>query len=502
MTAQRDLDRTLGAWFGAEAAPAPPPEPLASILKSTRDRRPRPAFVAGIGSHWVGGPPIGARDGTLRPAGTGVRAVVWALLVLGALVALVLGALLLTGGSPSLPAVVPLQSATPAPTGEPTAGLVAEASVGPVAEASVGPSATPPVFPSPPEPAPGQAVQTKVADLHVARGEPVVVALDDGRVLVVGGLSGAPGEIVDPSARQSTVTDPGAVTGDGSGVLLRDGRVLLVLTDSNELVSSVFLFDPKTLSWTTVDAPDYQGDDHVAAASKNRHHPTLTLLRDGRALLSGGRLNVSNGGTQTVVDSAALFDPATETISPTGSMVHPRADHSATTMQDGRVLLAGGRGSCVAQGSSLSGCELPELRDAEVYDPATGTFTPTGRMASARGATEGMLLADGRVLVLPTSTDSVDDSAGLVEIYDPSRGTFAVAGTTPHRVGTAALLPDGRVFLITNQFMDTWAGVFDPATGATQNAPAPPVQGQQPAVLPDGRLMLVGGPWAELYTWP
>ena len=295
MTAQHDLDRTLGAWFGVVAAPAPPPEPLANILESTRDRRPRPALVAGIGSHWVGGRSlIGAPDGTLRPAGSDLRAVIWALLVLGALVVLVLGALLLTGGSPSLPAVVPLQSATPAPTGEPTAGPAAEASVGPVAEASVGPSATTPVFPSPPEPVPGQAVQTKVADLHVARGEPVVVALDDGRVLVVGGLSDAPGEIVDPSARQSTVTDPGAVTGDGSGVLLRDGRVLLVLTDSNELVSTVFLFDPKTLSWTPVDAPDYQGDDHVAAASKNRHHPTLTLLGDGRVLLSGGRLNVSN----------------------------------------------------------------------------------------------------------------------------------------------------------------------------------------------------------------
>ena len=157
------------------------------------------------------------------------------LLVLGALVVLVLGALLLTGGSPSLPAVVPLQSATPAPTGEPTAGPAAEASVGPVAEASVGPSATPPVFPSPPEPAAGTGRPDQGRrPSRGSRDEPLVVALDDGRVLVVGGLSDAPGEIVDLSARQSTVTDPGAVTGDGSGVLLRDGRVLLVLTDSND----------------------------------------------------------------------------------------------------------------------------------------------------------------------------------------------------------------------------------------------------------------------------
>jgi hypothetical protein len=493
MTGQHDLDRTLGAWFEAEAEPAPPPEPLARMLESTRHRRPRRALVAGIGSHWVGGRlPIGARDGAPRPAGADVRAVVWALLLLGALVALLLGALLLPGGSPSLPAVVPHQSATPATTAEPSSG--------PVAEASVGPSATPPVFPSPPESAPGQAVQTKVADLHVARGAPVVVALDDGRVLVVGGLSDAPGEIVDPSARQSTVTEPGAVTGDGSGVLLRDGRVLLVLTDSNHYVSTVFLFDPKTMSWTPVDAPDYQGDELLAkpGTSKVRHYPTLTLLRDGRVLLSGGRLNVVNSGTQTVVDSAALFDPVTETISPTGSMVHPRADHSATTMPDGRVLIAGGHGSCVAEDKPLTGCETPELQSAEIYDPATGTFTATGGMASARGATKGMLLPDGRVLVLPVYIDSVDDGPGLVEIYDPSRRTFASAGTTPHHVLNAALLPDGRAFVNT----DTWAGVFDPATRLTQDAPAPPVEGQRPAVLSDGRLMLVGGPWAELYTWP
>jgi len=425
----------------------------------------------------------------------GLTPLIAALVLLGLLIALI-GALLLPGGRPSLPAVVvPPASATPAPT---------VASAAPVAEASAGPSPTPLVFPSPLlKPARGQAVQTKAADLHVSRYDnPVVVALPDGRVLVVGGLSDAPGEVVDPSTGQSTVTDPGAVTGDGSGVLLRDGRVLLVLTDTNHGTSTVFLFDPETSSWAPVDAPDYQGESLAKGASNIRRYPTLTLLHDGRVLLSGGRLNLSSSGTQTTVESAALFDPVTAMISPTGSMVHPRVGHSATTMSDGRVLIAGGRGSCATPTEVLRSCDAP-LRDAEIYDPATGAFTPTGGMSSLQGTTEGLSLPDDRVLVLPTATagyepDGGDDGPGHVEIYDPSSETFEVAATTPHPARTAALLPDGRVFLTAG----TWAGVFDPTTGLTQVAPAPPAEAQQPAVLPDGRVLLVGGPWAELYTWP
>ena len=90
MTGQHDLDRTLGAWFGTEAAAAPPPEPLARILETTRTVRPRPALTARAGSHWAGAESkIGSR-GSLR----NVRpAMVVALLTLLA-VALVGGAAL------------------------------------------------------------------------------------------------------------------------------------------------------------------------------------------------------------------------------------------------------------------------------------------------------------------------------------------------------------------------------------------------------------------------
>jgi hypothetical protein len=103
MTAVHDLDRTLAAWLGTEAEPAPPPEPLIRILEKTRGRRSRPSFVAGFGSHWVSDSAGAVRDGTasLRVA------VVIALVAL--LVVALLGGMLLIGGRRLVPPALPLR---------------------------------------------------------------------------------------------------------------------------------------------------------------------------------------------------------------------------------------------------------------------------------------------------------------------------------------------------------------------------------------------------------
>lgn len=453
-----------------------------------------------------------------RSSGIGLSPVVAALLLLGLLIALV-GTLLLTGSSPKLPAVVaPTTSASPAPV--------------PVA-VPAGPGASPAEFPvTSSKPAPGQGVMTRIADMTESRIEPAMVTLTDGRVLIVGG--GASAEVFDPpTGRFVTVAAPDSMSGDGSGVLLRDGRVLVVLYSGNNLASSIGLFDPHTMTWTRVAAKGYVGTE-LDGSGPIRRYPTLTLLHDGRVLLSGGEVNSHGGGTGTVVDTAELFDPVTETISPTGSMVRPRTGHSATTLPDGRVLVAGGLGPCDTVRSALRSCELPDLRDAEIYDLATGTFTPTGGMSAVQGTTKSLLLPDGRVLVLPMSTphptwaSNGGDGSGVVETYDPSSGTFTANATTPHQGRTATLLQDGRVFLTAQWDLPTpadgrpvpfttWSGIFDPTTGLTEDAPAPPAGWQQPAPVADGRILLVGGgvqgmttdgavdnqavPWAELYEW-
>lgn len=460
-----------------------------------------------------------------RSSGIGLTPLVAALLLLGLLIAL-LGALLLSGSRPKFPAVVaPTASATPSPVATP----------GPVAVAvTPGPSVPPPSFPATSsKPVPGQGVMTRVADMIESRIEPVIVTLTDGRVLIASG--GASAEVLDPSTgRFVTVPEPGSVTGDGAGVLLRDGRVLVVLYSGNNLASSIHVFDPRTATWTRIAAKGYVGTELDGGSGSIRRYPTLTLLHDGRVLLSGGEVNSPGGGTGTVVDTAEIFDPVTETIAPTGSLGKPRTGHSATTLPDGRVLVAGGQGLCDTVRDAFRGCSLPALQDAEIYDPATGTFTPTGGMSAVQGRTAGLLLPDGRVLVLPMSTPHPNwasnggDDSGVVETYDPSSGTFTEAATTPHRARTATLLQDGRIFLTAQWDLPTpadgrpvpfktWSGVLDPTTGLTKDAPAPPAGWQQPALLTDGRILLVGGvvnavtpdgagdsqavAWAELYKW-
>src|SRR5262249_28742599 len=119
------------------------------------------------------------------------------------------------------------------------------------------------------------------------------------------------------------------------------------------------------------------------ATPRQRH--TATLLQDGRVLVTGGMVGVESS---TATASAEIYDPVTGTWSLTGNMMKARSRHTATLLPNGKVLIAGGRGTNTLSRSS-----------AELYDPATGVFTLTGAMADARDNFSANLLADGRVLV-------------------------------------------------------------------------------------------------------
>ena len=99
-------------------------------------------------------------------------------------------------------------------------------------------------------------------------------------------------------------------------------------------------------------------------------------------VLVAGGLNV-NGN---ILASAELYDPASETWSTTGSLVTGRTFHTATLLPNGKVLVAGGLGST-------------GLASAELYDPASGTWTATGSLADAREGHTATLLPNGKVLV-------------------------------------------------------------------------------------------------------
>jgi hypothetical protein len=163
-----------------------------------------------------------------------------------------------------------------------------------------------------------------------------------------------------------------------------------------------------------------------------RRDYTATLLSDGRVLMVGG-----SGDT-----SAELYDPETGKFSPTGSTAEARLGQTATRLSDGRVLIAGGL--------KLVGHTLNALARAELYDPKTGTFSPTGSLATARWRHTASLLRDGRVLIMGGIT--VEDSAiplASAELYDPTTGTFSPTGsmTAARNSATATLLSDGRVLI-------------------------------------------------------
>ena len=176
-----------------------------------------------------------------------------------------------------------------------------------------------------------------------------------------------------------------------------------------------------------------------------------------------------------------------------GEMGTPRAVHTSTRLADGRVLVAGG--------CTDSGCNLGSAggATAEIFDPATGRFSPTGRLHLSRDDHQAVLLPDGRVLIAGGWTSGGVTST--TELYDPHKGTFAAGpDMTSRRAGfTAVAMSDGRVLLAggdtANHKETATADIFDPHTNAITavgNMIAPRVA-HAATLLTDGRVLVAGG---------
>jgi hypothetical protein len=157
-------------------------------------------------------------------------------------------------------------------------------------------------------------------------------------------------------------------------------------------------------------------------------------------LVVGGKDNDPAG---RVLASAERYQPWTGTFVPAGTMTSPRMSATATTLGpgDGRVLVAGG-----------SSDSSNALTSAELYDRRTGTFSPTGSLADGRAGHVATYLADGRILIV--GGDQPDGNVPIpllvAEVYDPASGTFTA--TSPMAFGRHALraTADGPGALITS----------------------------------------------------
>jgi len=234
-----------------------------------------------------------------------------------------------------------------------------------------------------------------------------------------------------------------------TATLLLDGKVLIAGGETFHESRSAELYDPKSGTFTPT-ASMVTG--HVLG--------TATLLLDGRVLFVGGwdlekgtDWDPWNGSFRNISTSAELYDPKTGKFAPTGSTAQARYSHTATRLLDGRVLIAGG---------SLGANDNPDATataTAEIYDPATGKFTATGSMTTPRESHSATLLNDGRVLMLGSWSN------GSAEIYDPAKGKFSPAGSIAQNINMATLLRDGRVLVVGWGGQAMVAAIYDPATG-------------------------------------
>jgi hypothetical protein len=209
-----------------------------------------------------------------------------------------------------------------------------------------------------------------------------------------------------------------------------------------------------------------------------RSQHTATLLSDGKVLITGG-YNGDGGGLLT---SAALYDPATGDFSSTGSMVEGRQNYTATLLPNGKVLIAGGG----------NGSYMNEVAKAsvELYDPATGEFSATDSLAAPREKHTATLLQNGKVLI----SGGYDPNSGPLasaEVYDPTNGKFSAASNMAFaRIShTATLLPGGNVLLAGGY---GWTGAVTATAELYATGPGAPVLSGAPATRTNSTSASIG----------
>jgi len=318
-----------------------------------------------------------------------------------------------------------------------------------------------------------------------------------------------------------------------AATLLTNGRVLITggsATPGSSVWASAELYDPATETFTA-----------TGNMTTPRYRHTATPLPGGKVLIAGGEL--TSHDSRLSLAQAELYDPATGTFTATGAMTTARSSHTATLLNSGKVLIAGG-------------CQAQCATSAELYDSATGTFTATGSMLTADYSLSrtAALLSNGKVLILhsvlcdeiqqrcdPARTEHYDPDTGtfsltsetghayetspvtaslltngrvlvtlgyccdyseIAEVYDPSNGTFTATGTMTGWRGyhTATLLPDGKVLIAGRDDsgfpVPGSADLYDPVTGAfstTREMAIQRAEGHTATLLPDGTVLLAGG---------
>lgn len=321
--------------------------------------------------------------------------------------------------------------------------------------------------------------------LNTGRALHTATPLLNGKVLVAGGCS-APcvnqtsAELYDPATGVWSATGVLAVPRlNHTAVRLANSKVLVLGGDrgspSRNRTNSTELYDPETGEWTAT--------GNLATA---RELATATLLPNGKVLVAGGS---GPGNNLDALATAELYDPATGNWNSAGTLNAARSFHTATLLPNGKVLVAAG-----ATGTFTS----PVLHaSAELYDPTTNSWTPTGSLGTGRSFHKAILLPNGKVLAVGGSnvTSTVYNSA---ELYDPATGQWNATGSmaVTRQAHTLVLLANGQALVAGKTAGLAGAELYDPATGswrATANLTSTTRQNHTATLLANGKVLVTGG---------
>ena len=290
--------------------------------------------------------------------------------------------------------------------------------------------------------------------------------------------AGVPGFVSTGSMTVVRMEGPSAAPLASGKVLVTGGIGLTAPYGLFTAISSAETYDPATGTFTT-----------TGSMTIPRNLQTSTLLANGKVLVAGGNTVDAGHPAPVATATAELYDPVAGTFAATGSMSGTRSWHVAILLLNGKVLVLG---------NSM------RSTSAEVYDPGTGTFSTTGPMTVARGAgVAAVLLANGKVLVAGGRGDLIGTEVALAsaEVYDPATGTFTATGSMNFaRISASAtLLANGSV-LIAGGYTEASGSplrteLYDPATGLfTSSGSIGAARSSQAAVLlPSGKVLLAGG---------
>jgi hypothetical protein len=339
-------------------------------------------------------------------------------------------------------------------------------------------------------------------NMSLPRSSFTATLLNNGKVLVAGGGPSS-AELYDPMTGIFTITGSMTTAVDNAtATLLNNGKVLIAggsNASTSATVATAELYDPTSETFAA-----------TGNMSISRQHHTATLLNNGMVLIAGGDYitGPANAPVDQVVATAELYDPTSGTFTATGNMTDARTFHTATPLNNGKVLVAGGA-------DSIGAGNVPNaVATADLYDPAKGIFSATGSMTTSRERHSANQLSNGNVLIAAGANQADLASA---ELYNPVTGTFTVTGSmaTARIDHTATLLNNGMVLVAGGAppppFATSDAEVYAPATGVffETGLLKTPRYLAAAALLNNGNVLVAGGVnlnggliSAELYELP